>query len=265
MAMKVHQIYTKSPLRNFTYVIEGDQGHCYVIDPFDGQACLDYISELGGFVRGIINTHEHDDHTCGNEVIVSKTACVVYAHPNAAKKNKYANKFLNENEKIEIDDSSYLKVIDTPGHTLAHLCFLLFENEKNSAVFTGDTLFNAGIGHCRLGGDINSYFDTMENKFKRLADDVIVYPGHDYLENNLNFTLSVEPSNEEARVMLEFAKTIDWQVMSYQNNMGQERSVNSFLRLDSEEIAHGLNISGSSGQTKRKEVFIKLRQLRDKW
>lgn len=263
--MKVHQIYTNSPLRNFTYVIEGSQGHCYVIDPFDGKACLDYIAQLGGFVRGIINTHEHDDHICGNDIIVSKTDCVVYAHPNAAAKNKHANTFLNENDAIEIDDSSFLKVIDTPGHTFAHLCFLLFENDKNCAVFTGDTLFNAGIGHCRFGGDIGTYFDTMENKFKVLADDVTVYPGHDYLENNLNFTLSVEPSNEAAKVMLEFASSINWEVMSYQNTMGQERSVNSFLRLDNEEIANSLNIKGTNGLAKRKEVFIKLRQLRDKW
>ena len=262
--MKVHQIYTNSPLRNFSYVIEGNQGHCYIIDPFDGQACLDYVKELGGLVRGIINTHEHDDHTCGNDIIVEKTACVVYAHPNASKVNKLANTFLNENDSIEIDDTSYLKVIDTPGHTFAHLCFLLFENDKNCAVFTGDTLFNAGIGHCRYG-DINAYFDTMEDKFRELAGDIIVYPGHDYLENNLNFTLSVEPSNTEAKAMLDFAKSIDWSVKTYQNTMEQERSVNSFLRLESREIVEGLNIIPGLGQTKRKEVFIKLRKLRDNW
>lgn len=259
--MIVHQIFTDSPLRNFNYVIEGNQKHCYIIDPFDGDEILDFVHKRSGIVRAIINTHEHHDHICGNEVIVKKTACPVYAHPNAKGKNPSATSFLEDNEEILIDNETKLKVLDTPGHTLAHLCFILEHQERPVGVFTGDTLFNAGIGHCRKGGNIAAYYETMENKFKRLGDDVIVYPGHEYLENNLNFTLSIEKDNDNAREMLAMSKKIDWKVKTYQNTMGQERKVNLFLRLGNESVKSSLG--GESWS--EFEVFKELRSKRDNW
>ena len=257
----MHQIYTGSNLSNFSYIIEGRQGHCFVIDPFDGQLCMEKVNEIGGVIRGIINTHEHYDHTQGNAIIVKKCACPVYAHANAARSIKEANCFLADGDTLEIDEDSYLKILDTPGHTFAHLCFVLINREKKIAIFTGDTLFNAGIGHCRLGGDIDTYFDTMQNVFQKLDDTLIVYPGHEYLENNLSFTLSLEPSNQKAIELLEFAKTIDWNKQSFQTTLGIERQINTFLRLDNKQIIKSLNLDSPTD----KDTFIALRELRNHW
>jgi hydroxyacylglutathione hydrolase len=259
--VKVHQIFTQSHLRNFSYIIEGNQGHCYIIDPFDGKQCLDFVDKLGGIVRAVINTHEHHDHTQGNAIIAKKTACSFYAHPNAKKKVKEANSFLNHGDEIIIDSTSKLSVLDTPGHTFAHLCFVLIENMKAHAIFTGDTLFNAGIGHCRLGGNIDTYFETMEKQFKKLSGDLIVYPGHEYLENNLRFTLDVEPGNKAAEQLLEFSEKLDWSQQKYQTTMQIEREINSFLRLDNNEMKKKINLESSTA----KEVFIRLRELRNNW
>jgi len=259
--MKVHQIFTNSPLRNFTYVIEGANKHCMVIDPYDGEKVLEYIHQLSGVVRGVINTHEHDDHTCGNSTIIKKTACVVYAHSNARGKVPGANQFLGEKDSILIDEETHLEVLDTPGHTFAHLCFLLVHKGACVGVFTGDTLFNAGTGHCRLGGDIDIYFKTMEEKFKKIHDDVVVYPGHEYLENNLNFTLSIEEDNQKAKELIKFSQGIDWEKETYQNTMGQEREVNLFLRLANESVRGSLNGCDWSDH----KVFKELRHRRDHW
>jgi len=44
--------------------------------------------------------------------------------------------------------------------------------------------------------------DILE-QLARLPAATLIYPGHDYIENNLRFTLDREPDNEDARQMLE--------------------------------------------------------------
>ena len=39
-----------------------------------------------------------------------------------------------------------MKVLHTPGHTLESSCFLAIDNNKPTAVFTGDTLFLNEVG-----------------------------------------------------------------------------------------------------------------------
>jgi glyoxylase-like metal-dependent hydrolase (beta-lactamase superfamily II) len=46
-------------------------------------------------------------------------------------------------------------------------------------VFSGDTLFNYGIGRTDLpGGSYKKLMDSIQAKLMVLADDTVVYPGH---------------------------------------------------------------------------------------
>ena len=62
--------------------------------------------------------------------------------------------------------------------------------------------FNAGVGHCR-SGDPNVLYNTFSTKIAALPDKTRVYPGHEYMDNNLGFTLDREPDNEVARELKE--------------------------------------------------------------
>ena len=73
--MKIHQIYTQSFLRNFTYLIELDNGAALVIDPWEEGMVNDLLSTHNLRLTAIINTHEHWDHTQGNEALVSEHGC----------------------------------------------------------------------------------------------------------------------------------------------------------------------------------------------
>lgn len=262
--MQVHQIYTRSQLRNFTYIVEGSNGHQFIIDPWNAQECMDFCAKRGGLIKGVINTHEHWDHTRGNEEIVKKTRCAVYAHPLGKGKIEEANVFLEEGDSISIDETTRLQAIDTPGHTFAHLCLLLIVKEKVVGVFTGDTLFNAGVGNCHNGGDPAVLYETITHKFKVLPKDVIVYPGHEYLGNNLKFTLDREPSNREAQNWLKKYEDINWERAPQTTTMADELEINTFLRLDKEEIRKGLDEGSGHPQTD-KETFLKLRERRNHW
>ncbi|MBT3586846.1 MAG: hydroxyacylglutathione hydrolase [Halobacteriovoraceae bacterium] len=257
--MKVHQIYTGSSLRNFSYIIQSSDGLSYVVDPYDGRQVLDFIKKIGGALAAIINTHEHWDHTQGNSEIVRETKCAVWAHSNAEGKIKGVTRFLEANEIISLGGDDEIEVLDTPGHTFAHLCLLLRENSKPIAVLTGDTLFNAGVGNCHNGGDPSVLYETVMTQLKCLPDDVLIYPGHEYLGNNLCFTLDREPSNQSAKGLLSKynSRGDDFMV----TNIQIEKEVNTFFRLNNSEIIN--NLSGETSSPK--EVFLRLRELRNNW
>jgi len=257
----VHQLYTGSQLRNFTYIVESSHKHLYIIDPWDGAEVLAFASDHSGLIKGIINTHEHWDHTKGNEEIVKKTQCAVYTHPRGKGKVPEANCFPEEGDKIKISDKAYFEILDTPGHTFAHLCFVLVEEGNPLGIFTGDTLFNAGVGNCHNGGDPEVLFETIQSKFGALSDDLIVYPGHEYLGNNLKFTLDREPSNLKAKEWLETYQSINWEKSPVTTTLKDEKEINTFFRLGQKEIRERLP---GEPQTD-KETFLKLRSKRNDW
>ncbi len=249
----VIQLYTHSSLRNFTYLVEGSDGF-YCIDPFDAAQVLE---NLPGKLLAVINTHEHWDHTQGNSELVSETGCEVWAHENAKGKIKAVDRFLSKGEVISLGGSKQFIVMDTPGHTHAHLCLLLVEDKKKLAVFTGDTLFNAGVGNCHNGGDPEVLYKTISEQFQEMDDEILVYPGHEYLGNNLKFTLNLEPTNQKAIDLTQKYEEDNLLV----TNMKTEREINTFLRLENSEIIN--NLKGNTDNNK--QVFLRLRELRNKW
>ncbi len=259
--MKVHQVFTGNSLRNFNYIIELENKKALVIDPWEADKINRVLKQKKLKLLAIMNTHEHWDHVQGNLALVEQHGCEVWAHENGRNKIPGLTRTLIAGEEIELDNNAKLRVLDTPGHTFAHLCFLLLENDTAMAVFTGDTLFNAGVGRCDAGGAVDQLYTTITEQFAVLADDVVVYPGHEYLENNLNFTLSLESCNSEAKLWLNKVKDSDPFEQPITTTIGDERNINTFFRLGNEEIRASLKQVSTSD----KEVFIQLRSARDGW
>ncbi|RLA62994.1 MAG: hydroxyacylglutathione hydrolase [Epsilonproteobacteria bacterium] len=257
--MKIHQIYTHNFLRNFTYILETSDGDYYCVDPWDAGEILKRVPH--GKLKAVINTHEHDDHTQGNSELVEKENCEIWAHENAKGKIAGVTRYLSKDEKISLGLDWSMEVMDTPGHTFAHLCLLIKEKERPHAVITGDTLFSAGVGNCHNGGDPGVLYETISAQFQMLPDDVILYPGHEYLENNLKFTLAREPDNQSATELLLKVDKLNMDEDYFATDLGVEKEINTFLRLDKKSIREHLPITPTSD----KEVFLTLRQLRNEW
>lgn len=257
--MKVHQFFSFSPLRNFEYLLEDDSS-LYCVDPFNASELLGVVKKIGKPLVAIINTHEHFDHICGNEQLQKDTGCEVWVHEKARGKIPNVDRFLKDNEILKTNEKTCVKVLYTPGHTMGHLCLLLQKEEKDLSLLCGDTLFNAGVGNCHNGGDPEILYETFKDQIFSLADDVQVYPGHDYMKNNLLFTLDKEPSNVDAKKQLELIKDLkDGEFVV--STIGQERKFNTFFRLSNNEIKRNLGNENLS----EKEVFIKLREKRNHW
>lgn len=130
------------------------------------------------------------------------------------------------------------------------------------AIITGDTFFNAGVGNCKNGGDPKALYATIQRDFMHLKDDIIVYPGHDYLANNLEFSLSLTPDNQEI-IALKETLMREKDVLT---NMGVEKKINQFLRLDDKNLQAALQTRFPEATFHAQDqIFLSLRQLRDQW
>lgn len=265
--MKVHQIFPDSPLRNFNYLIEGSDGKVFCIDPFDADLILNEIEKLGGKLEAIINTHDHDDHTAGNRVLARKTKCKIMAHKDAMGKVPKMTHELEKGQKIVVDKTTYIEVLETPGHTYNSICLLLYKDDKPFALFSGDTLFNAGVGNCYQGGNPELLYHSIHKQIMELPGDVIVYPGHEYLGNNLQFTLDREPGNKNAEKLLErYKKKLKAEHIT--TTLSEEKDINTFMRLREAEVIEGIEKHFDieiDSEMPDKQIFVKLRQIRDKW
>ena len=263
--MIVERIWTGNAYRNFNYLIAcPDTGEALAIDPLDHEKCLASAKAKGWEITQILNTHEHHDHTGGNAAVVAATGAKVIAHYKAAGKIPGMDRGVEAGDVIKVGKTVELECLDTPGHTLCHIC--LRSHTDQPALFTGDTLFNAGAGNVHNGGDVNALYSTFADQLARLPDDTLVYPGHDYIETNLKFTLAREPDNAAALARLPTVTGHD-PAASAVTTLGDERQFNTFMRLGSAGVIARLRESFPDlpDQPDAKTVFTKLRELRNKW
>lgn len=257
--IEVLPIFTNSPLRNYSYLIYSQRtGEVYCVDPYDAPLLLNQIRKLGLKLKGILNTHEHGDHTQGNLELKEETRCLVYGHKNAKGKIPGLDKTLEEGEICFSVEGESIEVWDTPGHTFSHLSFVHRNPKTVLGIFSGDTLFNVGVGNCFRGGDPNTLYETIENRYATLPDSCILYPGHDYWENNLAFSAHVEPIHPFRE---DFQNKLSEHFLS---NMGLERQLSPFFRRQSQVLKDRLTELGEK-VTDDKSIFLQLRKLRDHW
>jgi len=142
----------------------------------------------------------------------------------------------------------------------------LLAHTDQPALFSGDTLFNAGAGNCHNGGNVDALFQTFDEQLTRLPSNTLIYPGHDYIENNLRFTLNREPNNSAALALLAQVSAQDMN-HAYVSTLSVEHEVNTFFRLGSQQVVAELRKSfpDLSDQPNELTVFTKLRELRNSW
>jgi hydroxyacylglutathione hydrolase len=263
--MIVERIWAANSLRNFNYLIAcSETGESLVVDPLNASQCLDAARARGFGITQVLNTHEHRDHTDGNAGVVAATGAKVMSHAGAAGVIGGVDRGLRRGDVIKVGRTVKLEVLDTPGHTRSHVCLLA--HGDSPALFCGDTLFNAGAGNCHNGGDPGLLYETFVNQLARLPDDTRVYPGHEYLSRNLAFTLDREPGNADAARVLEAVKSLDPAAVPV-TTLGEEKRVNTFFRLRNPEVIAKLRERFPDiGETPdARTVFVKLRELRNRW
>ncbi len=168
---QVHQLAVGGFDHNFSYLIVAANGDAALVDPTGDAAIIEAAVNAAGAVtpRYVLLTHGHLDHTQAlGEASVFFPAEII-AHPNHPEAGKLR---LRDGQQLPFGDG-FIEAIFTPGHSRDSVCYRLSDN---SALFTGDVLFIGEIGFCRS----KEMYVSLMKKILPLADQLIVYSGHDY-------------------------------------------------------------------------------------
>ena len=166
---------------------------CGVFRKKEEDELIQYVKENELTIKRYLCTHMHLDHIFGNAFVYRTFGLKPETHKTEVEKlpsieaqaqlfrlriqmeNIPVEKFLVGNETIPFGNSE-LKTLLVPGHSPGSL---VFYNEKERFILTGDTLFNGGIGRTDLwGGNHEVLIAAIKDKLFSLPDETVVYPGH---------------------------------------------------------------------------------------
>ncbi len=181
------------PFASNCYII-GDEStkEGMIIDPgAEANRILSKVKDLGLNIKYIVLTHAHIDHVGAVKEVKDATGAELAIHTDDEKYLQagpspeaavfFSNMspppppdiLLKGGDSIDVGNLHFL-VLHTPGHSLGCICLLY-----NGVVFSGDTLFNFGIGRTDFpGGSYNQLLNSIHTKLMILPDNTVVYPGH---------------------------------------------------------------------------------------
>jgi len=182
--MIIEQIYTGC-LAQGAYYIESN-GEVAIIDPLrEVSPYIEKAKSSGSKIKYIFETHFHADFVSGHVTLAEKTGANIVYGPNA--NPSFDAIIANDKQEFKLGDISIV-ALHTPGHTMESTTYLLRdENDKDYAIFSGDTLFLGDVGRPDLAQkavDMTQeelagiLFDSLRNKIMPLGNDIIVYPAH---------------------------------------------------------------------------------------
>lgn len=183
--MVLEQIYTGC-LAQGAYYIESD-GEAAVIDPLrEVSSYIERAERSKVKIKYVFETHFHADFVSGHLDLARKTGAVIVYGPTAVP--GFEALVATDGQEFQVG-SLKIRLLHTPGHTMESSCFLLIdESGKETALFTGDTLFIGDVGRPDLAQKVQAdltpemlagfLYDSLRKKILPLADEIIIYPAH---------------------------------------------------------------------------------------
>jgi hydroxyacylglutathione hydrolase len=187
-------MFTVGPVQENCFVarVEGSD-RAVVVDPGEEpDRILGAVRELGLTVEAVLVTHCHFDHVGAVAPVARATGAPVYVseieRPVLADIMSYvpfagfgpyesyeADHTLKGGERLALAGLE-IDVLFTPGHSPGHMTYSI---PAESAVFSGDVLFQGSVGRTDLpGGDWGTLLSSIGGLVESLPEDTTVYPGH---------------------------------------------------------------------------------------
>jgi glyoxylase-like metal-dependent hydrolase (beta-lactamase superfamily II)/rhodanese-related sulfurtransferase len=182
--MKIEQIYTGCLAQGAYYITSN--GEAAIIDPLrETKPYLERLEKDNVKLKYIFETHFHADFVSGHLDLSRETKAPIVFGPTA---NPEFEAIIAEDNQIFEIGGIKIKVLHTPGHTMESSCYLLIDEKgKETALFSGDTLFLGDVGRPDLAQKAASMtqeqlagllYESLNEKIMPLSDDVTVYPAH---------------------------------------------------------------------------------------
>jgi hydroxyacylglutathione hydrolase len=187
MSLRFEQFLTEG-IAQLSYLVgDDDNGAAAVIDP---RADVDiYVKAARKYklsITHVFETHIHADFVSGARELAARTGAGIYLSKEGGARYGFEHESIKDGDTFEFG-SVRMTCRFTPGHTPEHMSYLLAEKDnpdKPWSVLSGDSLFVSSAGRPDLLGEdqseklANQLFDTLRDFYLRLADHVLLYPGH---------------------------------------------------------------------------------------
>ena len=170
------------PMQNFVYLIGCPRTkEAVVVDPAWAVPTILAQAEKDGMkIKHALVTHQHFDHINGVDKLVEATDAQVHINKNELPYVPFKGDHVKGREsgdELKIGDIT-IQFMHTPGHTPGSQCFYV----QNHLV-SGDTLFINACGRTDLpGGDPEQMYWSLNHRIKKLGDNVVLFPGHNYAD-----------------------------------------------------------------------------------
>ncbi|XP_030065087.1 probable hydrolase PNKD [Microcaecilia unicolor] len=231
---------------NYSYlVIDTMSRVAVVVDPSDPRAVQMSLEEEGVTLEAILCTHKHWDHSGGNKALKRLyKSCRVYG--SSCDSIPELTDPVSDKENITVGQLQF-QALFTPGHTVGHTIYVLDgkSGDGPACLFSGDLLFLSGCGRM-FEGTAATMLASLDGVVS-LGDDTLLWPGHEYAEDNLNFAAVVEPENSsrERKFQWVFQQRLE-KKCTCPSTLGEEKEYNPFLRTHCQDLHEALGLQQGS-------------------
>ncbi|PRT54470.1 hypothetical protein B9G98_02090 [Wickerhamiella sorbophila] len=238
---------------NYAYVIVDDATkEATIVDPAQPKEVLPRLQDLekqGVKLVSITNTHHHYDHSDGNEELEN-----IYRVPIVAGKDSpLVSVTPADRHTYKIGENLEVTAIHTPCHTQDSICYYVRDlKTQQKAVFTGDTLFNAGCGRF-FEGTAEEMYKSL-GSLAKLPKETKVYSGHEYTKSNAKFAQTILKT-KAVRDLVEFCEKNVHTTGVF--TIGDELNHNPFMLVNDTQLQKSLGASDAVA------AMAKLRELKN--
>jgi len=240
---------------NYSYIIiDKNTNITGCIDPSVAEDIVNVLQNRGVDLNFILNTHHHQDHVGGNQELKEIYKCKIIGSYDDQNRIPGIDIKLKNSEEFDMGESVF-KVIDTPGHTIGHICYYF---QDQNFLFCGDTIFSLGCGRLFEG----SYEQMTESilKIRSLPDSTKIFCGHEYTESNAKFAEFLDPGDDLLKKkILNIKKDRLESKPTIPVILEEEKKLNPFMKFDNQEYLDSIKIENISNA----ENFKKIRIMKD--
>ena len=242
---------------NFAFLLhDPGTGDTALVDAPEAAPVLAALKARGWRLTDILLTHHHDDHIQAVPRLRAATGARVLGAAADAHRLPPLDRALRDGDQVSVGAETG-RVLDVPGHTLGHIAFHF---PQSAMVFTGDSLMAAGCGRLFEGTPARMWASL--SRLAALPPETMVGSGHDYLDGNLRFALSLEPGNPA--LISRLGRLGDMRRegrLPMPSTLAEELATNPFLRAHLPQMKAAAGLPEASDA----DVFAAIRAAKDRF